>query len=57
MDEFCNKFGQRSRRSQSLKVDSCSPTQHSITKSRVSLAHTTSLGNSSTGGEKMIEGR
>lgn len=35
-----------------LKVESCSPTQHSITKSRVSLAHTTSLGNSSTGGEE-----
>ena len=35
-----------------VKVESCSPTQHSITKSRVSLAHTTSLGNSSTGGEE-----
>ena len=36
-----------------MKVELCSPTQHSITKSRVSLAHTTSLGNSSTG-EKNI---
>jgi hypothetical protein len=38
-----------------MKVNQCSPTQHSITKSRVSLAHTTSLGNSSRG-EKMSDG-
>ena len=39
-----------------MKVNQCSPTQHSITKSRVSLAHTTSLGNRSMG-EKMGDGR
>ena len=38
-----------------MKVDYCLPTQHSITKSRVSLAHTTSLGNSS-GKKRMSDG-